>query len=741
MDDLSESELPTENLRLLIEDEEASSSRVAKKRPKRSLGELMFGQFGREVGGKARTSRPTKPPDPPIPMANWQNRSPKYKRDSGRIKVQINRMHLLSTMTMNGELQYVSPQCNPMFMTEAQQQHLMNTAGDQIMRAGAQLADLAGLSAGVIFNTITFCPDSGSDLTCVTYELALKIGATIVPWDDNMCQVQQANGEEVEMIGFIRAVLLLSGMSYPTVFFIPRMRPGTILPYDVLLGNDTMAMIGKFTIDYIRRHVILQDEQNKCRFVGRLQRDRNDIIVKPKREVQLDMIDMLDLTGRVVTAMPTQNQSLIGQRVAFEEPAEEDDQLDPVPSTSAEPPSESSSRGRSDRGKKTMPVDSRAGRSQTREKRNPNDKSSRSAHSTTSGYQSEAQSESRRELRLRGQGRRPNYQEVNSSSDDEWERPPLHIYDPRSQSKGRKSRTDRSRRQSRSRSATPNRYSDRERSQSRDSRERSVPASAPSAVNDSFTRTVSKEIAKGITDRLALTKPRKYRRDFPSQGPLREYPPHKEMIRQAEEERRRDGETRSSTPEPLPRSARTNRRTNQSDTPASTKRRMTNKPTPQRRPQLSPSNGQAGGETSAEHARAMRRERILAKNKRQMQQVSEGVPFDNESEEEGNTFIPIGGNGSQSPDLRADEGTTRPTDTPVEAVVRAVKAAFKDYDYDPYDDKYELFSDEESMERALRGRYDTDDTDDFAMGRLNEKILGTCGCDSVCDQGRRTKNY
>ena len=87
--------------------------------------------------------------------------------------------------------------------------------------------------------------------TSLLWNAAQEVGGAIVQWQPHYTPIAAANAGTMEFEGFLNAVIWLGGHLYSGTFYVAK--EGQVVGdgnCHMLLGNDTVAQIGEFTVNY-----------------------------------------------------------------------------------------------------------------------------------------------------------------------------------------------------------------------------------------------------------------------------------------------------------------------------------------------------------------------------------------------------------------------------------------------------------------------------------------------------------
>jgi hypothetical protein len=117
-----------------------------------------------------------------------------------------------------------------------------------------------GISLGIHVHKITMMPDTGSDISFMTADMARRLGGHMYPIHDRRANPSKAvGGGTIQFQGYLICNLFLYQHAYPHRFLVLTQACSEGLPYDVLVGNDLLQDIGTMTLCYESRKVTFRD--------------------------------------------------------------------------------------------------------------------------------------------------------------------------------------------------------------------------------------------------------------------------------------------------------------------------------------------------------------------------------------------------------------------------------------------------------------------------------------------------
>jgi len=158
-----------------------------------------------------------------------------------------------------------------------------------------------GLTAGFRCEPMVALIDTGAQVSLIDESLATGAGATIWELAPHQRIVQQADGANVNLIGFIEGALSMRGATYGHKFYV---RPNPPLdmprPYNAIIGIDLLKKMGQITINFHQKVLYIKDMAQG--FMYKYHLDPND------RQIMLR-----STAGREVYRTNSERQSIVAQ--------------------------------------------------------------------------------------------------------------------------------------------------------------------------------------------------------------------------------------------------------------------------------------------------------------------------------------------------------------------------------------------------------------------------------------------
>jgi hypothetical protein len=175
-----------------------------------------------------------------------------------------------------------------------------------------------GLTNGFECRGIAALIDTGASVSMVEASIPALINAEVhVPDRNQLDIIRTAEGEPMDLTGYIKVCLVIGKGVYPHNFYVrgrQHLSSGTPKKFDMIIGVDLLDKIGSCMVDFKRGEVTFRDPELRSTYIYKLNPNENRLIIRCNAGQTWSMGDALNLpTAPRAPRLPSKAQLALEQ--------------------------------------------------------------------------------------------------------------------------------------------------------------------------------------------------------------------------------------------------------------------------------------------------------------------------------------------------------------------------------------------------------------------------------------------